>query len=175
VVDVETYNPEWPHQFRTHSRLLKVALGHSVTAVEHIGSTAVAGLSAKPIMDMAARAATNIDPFDLEPGIQGLGYALHRSGPRNHAVYVRASNGKRTQILHVFNQQDWETCNHRVFRDKLLRDELARQKYQDLKLSLAASGLSGMEYTAGKRALIEELLNEERALRGLPPTSAWDK
>ncbi len=60
-------------------------------------------------------------------------------------------------------------------RDKLERDEAARRRYGDLKLSLAASALSDRDYTASKRRLIQELLDEERASRGLPSVSAWEK
>ena len=80
-----------------------------------------------------------------------------------------------TEIFHVFDEADWQICNERVFRDKLMHDAIARERYQTLKVSLAAAGISGMEYTAAKRELIEELLNQERARRGLPPTTAWDK
>lgn len=94
--------------------------------------------------------------------------------PRTHAVYVRWEGSRRTHILHVFATDQWVDCNQRVFRDKLLQDADARDRYRLLKQSLAATS-DGGAYTAGKLSLIEELLNEERAARGLPPTSAWDK
>ncbi|GAB6940157.1 hypothetical protein JCM11754A_36840 [Isoptericola variabilis] len=88
---------------------------------------------------------------------------------------MREHDGARTHILHVFADDVSDTCPQRLFRDKLLRDATARRRYGDLKTRLAAELTDGREYTAGKRALVEELLNEERAARGLPPTTAWDK
>lgn len=108
------------------------------------------------------------------PTISPIGYTQHIAGPKNHAVYVHSDAGRRTHILHVFSADQWTDCNQRLFRDKLLRDPEARRRYQDLKLSLAHA-VDGRDYTAAKRSLIEELLNEDRAARGLPPTSAWDK
>jgi len=154
---------------------LKAALGFLVTELEHIGSTAIPGLAAKPIIDIAGRAAPEVDPFALAPAIAGLEYYPHLSGPKSHAVYIRGSEAGRTEILHVFKLDDWVHCNQRVFRDKLLHDASARRRYADLKIQLAASLSDGMNYTAAKRDLIQELLNEERASRGLPPMPAWDK
>jgi len=175
VVTIEPYAPEWPLLFRAQADLLERALSAQITAIEHIGSTAIPGLAAKPIIDLAARAAFGVDPFSMEPLIEGLGYTQHRSGPKTHAVYTRGDTAGRRDILHVFTADAWSTCNQRVFRDKLQHDATARRRYGDLKLSLASSGMSGMDYTAGKRQLIQELLNEERAARGLPPVDAWDK
>lgn len=175
MVRVEPYDPNWPRLFREQANRLEVALGLRITAMEHIGSTAIVGLPAKPIIDLAARAAAGVDPFSLEPAIADLGYRQHRTGPKSHAVYVRGTDAGRTDILHVFTESAWPNCNQRVFRDKLLHDDRARLRYGNLKTSLATSDITGMEYTAAKRQLIEELLNEERASRGLPATIAWDK
>ena len=172
---VEPYDPEWPLRFREQAALLEVALAHRITAIEHIGSTAIPGLAAKPVIDLAGCAAVDVDPLSLEPLIESLGYRQHRSGPKTHAVYTRGSGAGRTDILHVFTARAWPTCNQRVFRDKLEHDADARRRYGELKIRLAASGVSGMDYTAAKLDLIQELLDEERAARGLPPGSAWEK
>lgn len=153
---------------------IAAALGGRVDAIEDIGSTAVPGLLAKPIIDMAARAVEGADPFAMGAALGDLGFALHTSGPKNHAVYVRSSEDRRTHILHVFIAEQWPHCNQRLFRDKLLHDESARRKYQQLKAEIAGR-TDGRTYTAAKSALIQELLDEERRSRGLPPVVAWDK
>ena len=175
MVTVEPYNRDWPRLFEEQAVELRMALGSRATEIEHIGSTAIPGLAAKPIIDLAARAAPSIDPFALGSVIAFLGYSMHRSGPKNHAVYVRGTALGRTHILHVFRSDDWEHCNQRVFRDKLLHDASARHLYEDLKIQLAASVSDGAGYTAGKRELIQALLNQEQAARGFPLTIAWDK
>lgn len=174
MVTLVSYDPAWPEEFRRESGRIRMSLSGLIDALEHIGSTAVPGLMAKPIIDIAARARASVDPFGLEDPLAGLGYALHAHGPKNHGVYVRRSSGERTHILHVFSAEQWEYCNQRLFRDKLLHDESARDRYQSLKQTIAPMA-DGREYTATKTSLIEELLNEERAARGLPAVTAWDK
>lgn len=174
MVNVQPYQPLWADAFLRESARIWEALAGFVDAVEHIGSTAVPGLSAKPIIDLAARSAPPADPLAFGPLLSDIGYQQHTAGPKNHAVYVRTNHGRRTHILHVFTTEQWQDCNQRLFHDKLLHDPLARARYQALKESLADIE-DGREYTAAKRSLIEDLLNEERAARGLPPTSAWDK
>lgn len=174
MVDLQLHQPEWAAAFRVEAASIGEVLAAEIDAVEHIGSTAIPGLVAKPIIDLAARTTAAADPFALGPALSRIGYVEHRTGPRTHAVYVRSDGVLRTHILHVFTADEWKNCNQRVFRDKLLQDATARDRYQELKLSLRAL-TDGREYTAAKRSLIEELLNEERAMRGLPPTTAWDK
>jgi GrpB-like predicted nucleotidyltransferase (UPF0157 family) len=175
VVIVEPYNPEWSRRFRDQAALLEAALSDRITAIEHVGSTAIVGLPAKPIIDLAARVASGVDPFSLEPFIRDIGYHPHRSGPKTHAVYVRETDVGRTDILHVFTAKAWPTCNQRLIRDKLQHDDIARARYGALKLGLAATGITGMEYTAAKAHVIQELLNEERLSRGFPAADAWEK
>ncbi|MCS5717769.1 GrpB family protein [Herbiconiux sp. CPCC 205763] len=174
MVELQQHQAHWADDFRLESARVVVALGAHVDAVEHIGSTAVPGLLAKPIIDMAVRVAAAVDPFALGVPLATLGYHRHSGGPQNHAVYVRVEGDRRTHILHAFTAPQWDDCNQRVFRDKLLNDPDARRRYQALKNSLAGVA-DGRTYTALKSTLIQELLNEERAARGLPPTTAWDK
>jgi GrpB-like predicted nucleotidyltransferase (UPF0157 family) len=175
MVMLVAHRPEWEDQFRAEAARQRTHLGALVTALEHIGSTAVPGLVAKPVIDIAARAAPDVDPFGLAAAVAPLGYGRIQRGPKNHGVYVRLSGVERTHILHVFAAEGWAHCPQRLFRDRLRSDATARQRYGDLKIRLAATVDGGREYTAGKRDLVEELLNQERAARGLPPTSTWDK
>jgi len=141
MVLLEPHRAAWRSDFAHEAERLHRALGADVTAIEHIGSTAVPGLSAKPVIDVAAQAAPSVDPF-------GLGGELAADA--------------------------WETCNQRLFRDKLLHDPAARERYERAKQR--ASGVAdGREYTAAKSRVVQDLLDEERAARGLPPVRAWDK
>ena len=175
MIEIVPYRSEWAVEFRREADALRVHLAGRVDLIEHIGSTAVPGLEAKPIIDLAARMLPGADPFDLVSSITDLGYVQHRSGPRTHGVYVRDADGARTHILHAFSGKAWATCNQRLFRDKLLHDAAARERYRAAKLDASASAQTGRENTRRKTAIVEQLLNEERAARGLPPTAAWDK
>lgn len=174
MVELQPHQVAWASSFVHAADEATAALGGRVDAIEHIGSTAVPGLLAKPIIDMAARAVDGADPFAMGEALESLGYALHVAGPQNHAVYVRSVEGRRTHILHVFSAEQWPRCNQRLFRDKLLHDEDARRRYQQLKEQIAGS-TDGRAYTAAKSSLIQELLDDERKSGGLPPVEAWDK
>lgn len=174
MVTLQQHQEAWAAEFEREAARVRWAVRDAVDAVEHIGSTAVPWLVAKPIIDLAARAAPGVDPFSLGPALAPLGYEPHLAGPKNHGVYVRTREGLRTHILHVSDASAWEHCNQRLFRDKLLHDASARERYGRLKQSIADVA-DGREYTAAKRSLIEELLAEERADRSLPPATAWDK
>jgi GrpB-like predicted nucleotidyltransferase (UPF0157 family) len=163
MVDLQSHSPAWADDYRREAERLTVALGTRVDALEHIGSTAVPGLLAKPIIDVAARTSPGVDLFDLGADLTVLGYERHAAGPKTHAVYVRLDEARRTHILHVFRPDQWDACNQRLFRDLPLRDPVARQRYADLKEALA--GLDdGRTYTAAKTALITELVDDERAV-----------
>jgi GrpB-like predicted nucleotidyltransferase (UPF0157 family) len=175
MIRLEEHDPAWAEAFRAEAERIRRAAGDALTAVEHIGSTAVPGLRAKPVLDLAAGAVPGVDPFGLDAPLAPLGYAQHRTGPRNHGVHVRMADGVRTHILHVFAAEVWATCPQRLFRDRLLRDPDARRRYDALKAALAGTAADGLAYTAGKRVLVEELVNAERADRGLPPVRVGDK
>lgn len=174
MIELQEHRPEWADEFLRESVRVSSALGPRIRQIEHIGSTAIPGLIAKPVIDVAVRAAPGEDPFSFGLALREIGYQQHRTGPKTHGVYVRGTSERRTHILHVFANGEWDTCNQRLFRDKLMRDPSAREAYGRLKTSLAHVE-DGQQYTSAKRSLIQSLLNEERARRGLPPTVAWDK
>lgn len=174
MVELQPYQPSWADEYRRESKRLLGNLHEHVDALEHIGSTAVPGLLAKPIIDLAARLRPSVTGSILDAQLAALGYQRHTAGPKNHGVYVRAVHDRRTHILHVFTAEQWPECNQRLFRDKLLTDASAREQYERLKASIAGM-TDGREYTAAKQELIQELLNEERRSRGLGPATAWDK
>ncbi|MFT2707380.1 GrpB family protein [Clavibacter zhangzhiyongii] len=175
MIRLEEHRPEWAAAFRVEAERIRRAAGDALTAVEHIGSTAVPGLRAKPIIDLAAAAAPGVDPFGLDATLGPLGYAQHRTGPRNHGVHVRMAGGARIRILHVFAAEAWATCPQRLFRDRLLRDPDARRRYDALKADVAMTAADGRAYTAAKQGLVQELVDAERADRGLPPVRVGDK
>jgi len=174
VVELVEHQASWAAEYGREARRLRGALGDEIDALEHIGSTAVPGLLAKPVIDLAARASTGCTSSAAAAALNGLGYEQHRSGPQNHDVFVRVTDGRRTHILHVFTAEQWDSCAQRLLRDVLLRDATARERYADLKRRLEGE-VDGRAYTAAKLPLLQELLDAERARRGLPPASAWDK
>lgn len=176
MTEIVEHRDAWAAEFLLEADRLRQALGELVVEIEHIGSTAVPGLVAKPVIDIAARAGAGRDPSSMASAIGALGYSRSESGPKDHGVYIRTgARGERTHILHVFGFDRWIDCNQRLFRDVLLDDAGARDRYARLKRRLIAEGLHGRAYTRAKLELVEELVNAERLARGLGPVPVWDK
>jgi GrpB-like predicted nucleotidyltransferase (UPF0157 family) len=166
------YDPSWPAQFSAMADRLRPVLGTSVTELEHIGSTAVPGLLAKPVIDIAARAVSldEVAAKDLSP----LGFEYHPDGPPGRRTYTRVVDDVLTHNLHVFPPEVWDTLNQRILRDYLRESPTAVAQYADLKRKLAADGLTGFDYTVAKTDLVQRLTDEARARLGLPSVPVWE-
>ena len=152
-------DPTWPAQFEAMRSDLSRALAPWLDGgVHHIGSTAVAGLPAKPILDMLAGVRSLGDADEAAPDLAALGYepAPHRV---DAALFVRrAGSGADTHHLHltVVGSDLWR--ERLAFRDALRADPALVREYADLKRRLlAASG--GQPYTgADKRDFVRRVL-----------------
>ncbi|MFF0265281.1 GrpB family protein [Kribbella sp. NPDC004536] len=166
------YDESWPGLFSDMAERLRPVLGDSVTELEHIGSTAVPGLLAKPVIDIAARAVSldAVAPKDLS----GLGFEYHPDGPPGRRTYTRVVGDVLTHNLHVFPPEVWDTLNQRILRDYLRETPHAVERYAALKRELAANGLTGFDYTVAKTDLVQQLTDEARARRGLPSVPVWE-
>src|ERR1700741_5502305 len=95
------YSPEWPVLFRREAERLRATLGEQVLQLEHVGSTAVPGLAAKPIVDMALAVADSGDEPRYVPTMESAGYVLRIREPDWHQH--RPCKVPENQInLHVF-------------------------------------------------------------------------
>jgi GrpB-like predicted nucleotidyltransferase (UPF0157 family) len=148
---------------------LRAALPRVILEIEHIGSTAVPGLAAKPVIDLMA-AVASLDAVD-DATIGRLGYRRHFNGMEDRLLYVREREERRTHILHVVTLESWPTRNQRILRDYLREHLTAAERYARLKREIA--GLPG--YSRHKTALIQELTDRARAERGLPSVAVWEK
>ncbi|MCP2323201.1 GrpB-like predicted nucleotidyltransferase (UPF0157 family) [Hamadaea flava] len=148
---------------------LRTALPDTILELEHIGSTAVPGLAAKPVIDLMA-AVVSLDT--VEGATLGrLGYRRHFNGMEDRLLYVRERDERRTHILHVVTSASWPTRNQRILRDYLREHPADADRYAQLKREIA--GLPG--YSGRKTALIQELTDGARAERGLPSVPVWEK
>lgn len=177
-VVVSEYRPEWADEFRRESERLKGAFGDSLLGLYHIGSTAVPGLAAKPVIDMLAVVKEIPDADKAAPALEALGYeGLGEYGIPGRR-YFRKGGENRTHQLHVFGQDSkGEIARHLAFRDYLRRHPETAAEYGNLKKKLAAEFPEDIDgYCDGKdkfvKAAEREGLKEEAALRyfqGDPP------
>ena len=162
MIEIVEYDPAWPQEFELAAARLRAAAPSLVVAVEHVGSTAVPGLAAKPIIDlMPAVAAGRLDDLDrcVAP-IVVLGYEYiaryEDELPLRRFFKLRTPN--RQHNVHLVEQASEFWLRHLRFRDILrARPEVAAE-YAALKLSLAPRYDDVNEYAGAKGAFIESVL-----------------
>lgn len=157
---VVPHDPEWPRRFEAESALLERVLAPWLEGgIHHIGSTAIPGIAAKPIIDMMAgvrdldEARGAFDPL----GEQSYLYAPHRPGIAHH--FAKPSLERPTHGLHLTEPGSDLWRERLVFRDALRSDRALAAEYEALKLRLAHEHPEdGTAYTAGKRAFVVRVL-----------------
>ncbi|PRY37478.1 GrpB family protein [Umezawaea tangerina] len=169
-IDFSDHDPTWP----TEAARSIAELRPHFPIIEHIGSTAIPGLAAKPVIDLMASTPDLAAVLATESTLTALGYTREETGMRNRLFYRRDTNGTRTHHLHVVPATDWDTRNERLLRDHLLTHPAATAEYGTLKRELAARESDGLVYTKGKTALIQKLVDREREARGLPKSDVWE-
>ncbi|MEQ0561663.1 GrpB family protein [Amycolatopsis sp. NEAU-NG30] len=174
-VTIADYDPAWPRMAAEAIAELAGALPDVFVAIEHIGSTAVPGLAAKPVIDLMA-AVEDLEAAERrEDVLAGLGFARHHNGMTDRLLYVRRRGGVRTHILHVVTLASWPTRNQRILRDHLRRHPGDAARYARLKRAVVAAGVGPGQYASAKTELVQELTDRARRGRGLPPVPVWEK
>jgi GrpB-like predicted nucleotidyltransferase (UPF0157 family) len=173
VIEVVEYDEAWPVRAAA-ARAELMPLG-VFDAVEHIGSTSVPGLAAKPIIDLMAAAASLDQVAAAQDALAGLGYQFLDTGMPGRLFYYRDENGQRAYQLHVVPPEGWDTRNERLLRDHLRAYPDDARRYAELKRRLAAEHTDGTEYTKAKTELIQELTDRARTDRGLSSVPVWEE
>ena len=169
---VMPYDPTWPQQFEAARAQILAAVGPAVVRLEHIGSTSVPGLAAKPIIDMMASVRDLEDGLAVQAALAELGYHPGETGMRDRLFFQRrAGEGVATHHLHVVTEDSWATRNERLLRDHLRKHPEQAQRYGELKQRLMRDLGHGEAYTRAKTELIQELVDAARAEAG-PATRA---
>jgi GrpB-like predicted nucleotidyltransferase (UPF0157 family) len=162
VIVLRCHDPRWEDAFQREAELLGRHLEGLVSGVEHIGSTAVAGLIAKPILDVAVA----FDDPRLVPEIErvliGLGYEYRGdAGEQGGHVFVRGPDSSRTHHLHLVGAGSAQWRRYLAFRDALRADAGRRESYAALKQALAARYASDRAaYSNGKDEYVRRTLAE---------------
>lgn len=157
-VQVVPYDPEWPRQFQQIKTELETLLdGVDIVSIEHVGSTSVPGLAAKPIIDIDIIATND----QLQPAISALqrGNLLYMGelGIQDRHAF-RSPFESPSRNLYICIQDCAALRNHLSVRDLLRRDPELRKEYGDLKLEIASENLEIHGYMAKKNAMVLRLL-----------------
>lgn len=157
------YTPEWPARYEREAAAIRAALGDRVLRVEHVGSTAVPGLAAKPIIDILVVVEDSANEAGYLAALERAGYRLRVREPEFHE-HRMLRTPERDVHVHVYSAGSPEIGRHLRFRDWLRRSEADRHLYAETKRELATRQWKSMQYYAeAKTAVIAEILEREQA------------
>ncbi len=162
AVHLETYNPVWHEIFEEEKLALRQILGDKFIAAEHVGSTAIPGIKAKPILDLMI-AIRNLDDWEwIQEPLTRLGYEFRRDSreEQGHILFVKGPEENRTHYLKVAELDSDFWAEHVLFRDYLLRNPKYIAEYQSIKEQLLDEHKGNREpYTKGKEKFIRKILD----------------
>lgn len=153
---VAPYDPQWPLRYAEQARRIATALGDRALALEHVGSTAVPGLAAKPVIDIDLTVADPRREENYVPGLAALGYVLRIREPGWHQHRCLQLDEPRVN-LHVFGPDCPETIRHRLFRDWLRQHPEDLALYAHSKRPASGSVEAVMDYNRRKQPVIREI------------------
>lgn len=171
-IEIVEPDPQWPRLYDELAGRIRQALGWRAIQLDHVGSTSVPGLPAKPIIDIDLTVADPDREEDYVPALETIGYRLVI---REYWFY-----GHRALVadepmsnLHVFGFDSPELVRHRIFRDWLRGNPVERDRYAAVKRQAAADanahGEHVMQYNARKEQVLREIYQRAFVATGLAP------
>ena len=160
-IHLADYDPGWPTLYQREAARVRGLLGDRVRLLEHVGSTSVPGLPAKPVIDMLLAVADSADEPAYVPSLEAGGYAVRIREPDwfEHRLF----RGPDTDInLHTFSEGSSEITRMLAFRDRLRANDDERERYLRAKRELAARHwVYIQDYADAKGEVVEGII--ERA------------
>jgi GrpB-like predicted nucleotidyltransferase (UPF0157 family) len=163
TIIIAEYSALWPALYERESQRIKHALGDQVLQLEHVGSTSVPGLAAKPVIDICLAVADPANEPAYLPPLERAGYVLRIREPDWYGH--RLFNGPDTDVnLHVFAGGASEVIRMVRFRDRLRTHSPDRELYEQTKIELAARAwVSVQNYADAKSEVVEAILARAEA------------
>lgn len=159
-VDVVSHDPNWRKVFEVESRQITDTLGKNVVAIHHIGSTAILGIYAKPIIDLLVEVKDIVKLDQQNSLMESLGYSVMGEFGIPGRRYFRKNDqaGNRTHHVHTFKVDSEQVERHLAFRDYMIAHPDDAQRYSKLKRKLARKYPTNIDrYMDGKDEFIKEM------------------
>ena len=157
---LSSYEPDWPLLFLEERERLCGVLGAQVLDVQHIGSTSIPGMPAKPILDIGVAVANFEEAARCIPLMEKLGYSYKGENGIARRHYL-VKGDPRTHHLHMLEATSEEWKNHLLFRDCLRGNPATAQEYASLKQTLSTRFAADREaYQTGKESFIKTVLRK---------------
>jgi GrpB-like predicted nucleotidyltransferase (UPF0157 family) len=174
---VSDYNPQWPSWFEAVRAVVWTSVGDIALRIDHVGSTSVPGLAAKPIIDMDIVVSSEEHVQPVIERLASVGYRWRGDlGVTGREAFAHAEVGDLPlHHLYLVVENNKAHLDHWLLRDLLKNDPTARARYATLKRANAEAADSDVEvYVAAKAAFVGELLTRARVEHGYPPATYWD-
>jgi len=162
-IEIVDYDTTWPRQFEEEKGRILAAIGRHVAAVEHIGSTAVPGLAAKPIIDILVGLRSLADATNCIDPLKGLGYEYvpqWEAELPERRYFRRVVPRPRTHHIHMVETTSEFWRRQLLFRDYLRAHPEDARAYETLKRHLASRFDVGRHYAAAKSVFIKTILDK---------------
>lgn len=175
-IEVVDYDPRWPGWFEQVRAFVWVAVDGTAVRVEHVGSTSVPGLAAKPIIDIDVVVPSDDDVPSAIEALESFGYGWRGDLGVVGRQAFQAPHGVALPPHHLYLvvEDNRAHLDHWLLRELLRTDPEARERYGALKRRNVELATGDMNvYVGAKAALVAELLTRARAERGLPAVEYW--
>ncbi|HUJ12095.1 MAG TPA: GrpB family protein [Verrucomicrobiae bacterium] len=155
---IADYDPRWPQKFQKHAEILSQTLGSKALAIEHVGSTSVPGLAAKPIIDILVAVQDSGQEDSYLPALVKDGYVLRVREPDWHQHRMFRTPELDVHV-HVFSAGCVEISRQIAFRDRLRSNAEDRLLYESVKRRLAKDDWPDMNaYARAKSEVVEQII-----------------
>lgn len=164
TVKLKSYNSKWKQAYEKEKKLLLNALGDLIVDIQHVGSTSIPGVQAKPIIDIAV----TVESFKKASGyietLERIGYKYKTDDDKpNRLFFTKGPENKRTHYLHIGTARGNYIRDMILFRDYLNRHKGAVKEYNNLKTALAEKfGKEREQYTEGKSGFVEKIVKKAK-------------
>ncbi|WP_271755006.1 GrpB family protein [Cohnella sp. JJ-181] len=160
-VVIEPYSYNWPIRFNELQTQIVTKIGSDIHRIDHIGSTAVVGLAAKPIIDIQISVKDLVCIEIVSSGLTSLGFRYRPDNDDLTKKYFREPLGTRRTHIHVRQAGSWSEQFNLLFRDYLRTHEVDRDQYAKIKYELADRFKNQREqYVEAKTAIVWEIMKK---------------
>ena len=164
TVRLENYNSSWKNEFEEEKKNLKEIFKDTAIAIEHIGSTSIDGISAKPIIDIAV-GINKLDDFEKVKNefINNKNYSVREENTQGEILVRKGPSECITHLIHVMEYKSERYQNTIIFRDYLRKNVEDKKEYEILKKELAEKYKDDRKmYTASKNDFIQKILDKAK-------------
>ncbi|MFP4457237.1 MAG: GrpB family protein [Clostridia bacterium] len=158
------YNPLWAELFAKEKQNLLNLVGDFVVDIQHVGSTSIVGLAAKPVIDIAVGVNNLEDVKHCIRPLENTKLYVYKgiNGVPGRELFAKYDNDRGTHHIHFEKIHEINWQNHIIFRDYLRNNDDIMKEYQDLKYNLFKKGISRTEYTESKAEFILQIINRAK-------------